>query len=658
MDIEKKDIVTVNLKYGSSVKPLKVLAFAQLCAKALYVTKTDMKLESISVEVARLIGVKKVSNDLILNGLDYLEEINEITKRDNSWQLKNEARKEVSRNIDSSRHQVKGVLKRHFPEVDNPKLLKAWFTEASAHFFGHYGDEWVSAISKNIKSQSYFRNNTIDELLLPSINTCGFNKIQQQLIKGFIAFLSSDDNADQQYLMLISQAMFSARLVAADVGIDPITLEELRDSTFVLDTNVLLPIALENGKRAKAINSLEGALQILNSNLIYTNSTKEEYGRVVTGKRGEILHLIDVFPGEVIEDVSDDFIATAKTRKCRTREDYERFFQSLVDIPASLPNGLGINLEDNNEIQSQIEAAEKDDKLKKQLRKDSIKLRAKWRGPKSESALNHDAALFHVSEFIKKESKCWILSSDRSLQRLAIKQASPHEIPVVLSLSALIEILSVNNAGPELDATDFAPLLANIILNECIPPINTYLIQDLTLLHKINEKAAELPPDDIKGIVGEIIRARIDGKKLRDTSLELKVNRMYQESVINVKRSLKETREKYKLVQEDIKKEKEKTESREKLLIDLKTKQLKNKALGLLVWRLFVKSVVAILISCLAVVIFLTFFDRENKKEIIGYALGVLTFILAAWKQIPRAFLEYKKSCKEAPRNAKRSLDA
>ncbi|MCK4326542.1 hypothetical protein KAW55_07300, partial [bacterium] len=300
MEIEKKDIVTVNLKYGSSVKPLKVLAFAQLCAKALFLSKTPMKMEDVTSEVARLIGVRKISNDLILNGLEYLEEINKIKKKDNSWSLNYEDRKEVAKNIDFSRHQVKGVIKRHFPEVENPKQIKAWFTEASASFFGYYSDEWISAISKNIKAQRFIRGKTIDELLLPSVNKYGFNKIQQQLIGGFIKFLSSNDYADQQYLMLISQAMFSARLVAADVGVDPITLEELRDCTFILDTNVLFSIALESAKTAKAINSLEGALQTLNANLIYLNTTKEEYGRALTGKKGEILHLVDIFPEEVI----------------------------------------------------------------------------------------------------------------------------------------------------------------------------------------------------------------------------------------------------------------------------------------------------------------------------------------------------------------------
>jgi hypothetical protein len=144
-DIDKKDIVTINLKYGSSIKPLKTLAFAQLSAKALFLCG-PLKISDLAKEIARLIGIKKVSEDLIQKGLEYLEEINKAAKRNDEWVLRDETRTEIAKDLDSSRYQVKEALKGHFPENIEEIKLKSWFKEAASNFFGYYGDEWVSAI--------------------------------------------------------------------------------------------------------------------------------------------------------------------------------------------------------------------------------------------------------------------------------------------------------------------------------------------------------------------------------------------------------------------------------------------------------------------------------------------------------------------------------
>ncbi len=73
--LDIKDLVAVNLKYGSSAKPLKILAFAQLSAKALFLTTDFQKIEIITSGIVKLIGVKKISESLVEEGLNYLLEI-------------------------------------------------------------------------------------------------------------------------------------------------------------------------------------------------------------------------------------------------------------------------------------------------------------------------------------------------------------------------------------------------------------------------------------------------------------------------------------------------------------------------------------------------------------------------------------------------------
>lgn len=649
LDTEQTSLVTLNLKYGSSAKPLKTLAFAQLTAKALFRFNTSVKINKLTGGVASLIGVAKVSKQLVQDGLSYLKEMGKVKITNGKWCLLEDAQKEIKSDMDLSKNYVLGVLKRHFPGTIESKNLKNWFTEASADFFGHYGNECVNAISKRIK-QRYQKTKTIEEILEPSIKKYNLIPEKQSLIDGFIKFLSSDDNADHQYFMLLIQALFSARLVAADVGVDLLTLEELKNTNLVLDTNVLFAISLESSRLSKSINSLEDALKSINSKLVYLNTTKEEYNRVLRAKRREVLSLIKIYPNEVIKDSTDDFIITAKSRKCKSRDDYVTFFDSLEKVPSCLPNGYEIKIEDYEDIEKIGELAESDKKLKQKIYDFALRVRPEWKQPKGEAALKHDATLLKVTDFIRKQKKkCWVLSIDKSLQACSINLAGPHSTPSVLSVPALIEILAINNAGPDVDSSNFAPLLSRIILNDCIPPINTYAIQDLYLLNKYNEKVADLPPQNIKQMVKEITKARIQGKTLDNTSLQLKLSRMFQESTMEITKSSEENKQRAIHAEEELKKEKSIRENAEEKLILVTANNIKNKAFK----KLIIKLVFRIILWAILTIVFIRLYyylELDNKEKYIQatYIMTIIGLVINLSVSTPPAINEYKKTCNES----------
>lgn len=77
-EVNKKYIVTVNLKYGTSSKPLKTVAFAELVAKVLFFCGGALEIDKLVIEAIRLIGVKKISKELIEEGLSYLKGQNKV----------------------------------------------------------------------------------------------------------------------------------------------------------------------------------------------------------------------------------------------------------------------------------------------------------------------------------------------------------------------------------------------------------------------------------------------------------------------------------------------------------------------------------------------------------------------------------------------------
>ena len=539
--ILRSQLVTINLKFGSSAKPLRLLAFADLVSNSLVAIKREATVSEIVVEMSRLLGLPGLDEGLVTEALNSLRSDGKARQSSGKWQLNEDARKAIETERETYERVLQEVLSRHFPGSIEPAVLREWFLQASSDFFGFNGEEWVKSISKNTSAR-FAKPQTIKDLLARSIKQYKLDANEEVLVDGYDAFLTSEDPADLQYVMNLGFAMFSAQLVSADTGADPITIDEIRDATFVLDTNALFPVQLDAHRLARSIRALALALTDIGAELIYLEATSQEYRRVYIGKKGEITALFRDYPAQVVLDAKSDFIETGISRGCKTGDDFEAFFDTIRNPPSELPSGLKITKRDDPQIEAETKAAEGDTGLKNAIQKHCLRLRGKWdKRPKSETALKHDAALIRVTEQLRKEKKkTWILSLDRGLRACTAARAGSHGMPAVFMLDGLIQILAVHSGGPSRNAADFAPLLTSILLNRCSPSERTYTPQDLSWLHAIQQRVADFTTEDIKKIVGIVTQHRLAGAMANDPKLQVAVNRAYQDKKREYSREIEE----------------------------------------------------------------------------------------------------------------------
>ena len=626
--VTPSQLATINLRFGSTAQPLKLLAFSDLASKGLCALDREATINEICLEVAKIIGIKQVEEKLIGEALQSLKTDGKVKYQSNKWSLVKEAEYKIKDEVLSFEKEIKSVLERHFSDQIDLEISKKWFMEASADFFGFYGADWVKSVSRNITT-SFVKSKTVEQLLVVSIKKYSLKTYQNELITGFNAFLSSDNTLDQKVIMSLGFAMFSAQLVAADVGSDPIAIDEIRDATFILDTNVLFAIQLDVHRLAKSMNALELALKEIGSKLLFLHTTEEEYKRVYVGKRGGILSLMRSFPDVIVKNAKDDFIATAKARGCETRQDFERFFEEIKNPPRKFPSGLKISKLDDSEIEDEVKKAEKDNPLKSSIQHFYTKLKPKgWHKPKTESALKHDSSLMRVAEKIKKDDKkTWVLTLDRSLQACSVKRSGVHNIPTVLFLEGLIQILAVNNAGPTHNASDFAPLLTNIILNRCNPSENTYTPQDLQWLYSIQERVVDFTPDRIKKIVDVVTMYRLAGMSADNKKLQLAVNRAYLEEKRSFEQELENATNRVRVAEKesgDAKVTLSVTEGALKAETRVKINKSNNSRLVTsLLWRIPVALVAGKLIYSLAILSF----SVLKQNELYDFVLITMTYV-------------------------------
>ena len=90
---------------------------------------------------------------------------------------------------------------------------------------------------------------------------------KEWLNKQYLKFLENDSDPDViATLWDYGTSCFSSTLLTANTGTDPISVDEFRDSTCILDTNVLMYLDLESSEFKSAFAGLENIFESLNIN--------------------------------------------------------------------------------------------------------------------------------------------------------------------------------------------------------------------------------------------------------------------------------------------------------------------------------------------------------------------------------------------------------
>ncbi|RJR28023.1 hypothetical protein C4561_00770 [candidate division WWE3 bacterium] len=641
--ISTKQLITLNLKYGTETKPLKDVAFAQLVSKALYLADSPLSQKQIAVKVKELLGIQKVTRSNIVGGLTYLKDEGKVTEKNaGMWELTLRERSNIESNLNTDQHLMEDVIERHFPSDIDKKIIREWFIDAATDFFGHFGDELVTSITKNTKT----RPKDLKELLKPSINKYSLLANSLELEKGFVDFISCDDDRDKQYFMQLIYAMFSARLVAADLGYDPIAVDEVKNATLVLDTNVLFVLALERHKSAKALKAVINTLNKLGSRVVYLDCTRQEYSRAVSHVKKSTLEIVNYgYPWEVLVNTTDSFMRTAIKRGCSKEEHFNEFFRSIMSVPDTSEFGFSLSFEADAVTEEVSKKAENDKGMQAKIQDFNTRYGSKLREYpiKSPSSLIHDATLIHVCDAKRKEGeKYWVLSLDRSLQMYAVNNTNPHGVSTVISLDILVQVLALNTTAGAVDSNEFAPFLAIMMLNECLPTQGAYSMVDLKTMAQISDEVKILPPANIDRLVDIVKKARFAGKPIDSSQFLVSFNRALQTEKENVGEELRKAHETIESYKVDLDKEKEKSLKVTSYLQDDHKSKLSRRYLRDLVIKILISIIIGLVIGT-PILVFLPKVLGEAYEAYIFLVTTVPVFASALWI-IPKSVKTYKAS--------------
>lgn len=542
----EKTLLAIYLRYDFSSQSLSVMALAQLILKIIFGSPQPTNKTHIKREIKKILGTE-IGNNRIDEAVHLLINDKQIQTNDKEFYLSRNKRDNIEKAQQLFNDRIDRVIDKFFGKAETPKrIILDWFQDTTIEFFSRFKSAWIASKVANRKVKDHYPMliDTITSVI--NKNKAILKEDKEWLIHQYEYFILDNDEDVDSIIWDYGMCAFSASFITAATSADTLSIDIVKDSFFLFDTNILMYLNLEKGQYYDCYVSLEKILRELNIIPAYLDITRNEYVRTMSKKSQEVLNIVDKYDINVLLETDNEFIKTALYRKCENVEDFERFFKDILIPPETFPEGLPIVKYDDGELSKIVDDAITDEDLLKELDsiykgrtkhyKNAIQLEEdsqsqgeldKYRG-KNKFALEHDAGLIKGTQHIRKTEKCFIISRDITVKDYGASHSLRNEPDMVIGLDTLISVLAIDNGGIDVNPTNFKPLFANILRMSLIPEKGSFQVEDLSKFLEIETHFNQLQTEDIVSIAKEYSIGRMKGEP--DKKLALLLSRRYQAS--------------------------------------------------------------------------------------------------------------------------------
>lgn len=513
-------IKSLYLRLDANTSTLTRSAIGQILVKIIYSLGRLVSKEEVFKAYAQLNNINKADENQLLEILEELVN-KDIRKRDGKYYLSTNKKEKIKKSLEQAEDRKNEIVDNYFSNTFSDRnIIEDWLQDVTIKFFECYSDEWISDLLTGHKTVSRSETSIKDLIGKRTFNNSRLDKRDKQILpKKFFDFINDNKGVVNDYLWDYGTSAFAAKLIRNQNGVDSLTIDSFKNSTCILDTNILLFISLES-RFKDGIVALEKVFQSLNVNVAYLYITLKEYQAKVSCQKDMTMRNLDKYGYDIASIPNDDFTNSAKELLCKTLDDFERFFDEKAKIPSKVHDFLPIKLLDNDkELVEVIEKAQKDNNKISEL---NGLFRDLTGHDKKQNALVHDIGLLKGTEHLRKSGKFFVVSEEVCVNLYSKRQPLSDNLPLAIRIDTLINVLAANNDGDTFKASDYVPLFANIVRAGLIPDKDTFRQEELYDLYDMDEQVAQLPSDKIKDIVLEMHELLLKGTDEKVLSRELK----------------------------------------------------------------------------------------------------------------------------------------
>lgn len=622
-------IKSLYLRLNANTSTLTRSAIGQILVKIIYSLDGLVSKEDIFKAYAQINGIGKTNEQQLEEILEELVD-KDIKKRSGKYYLSSSKKAKIAKSVDIAENRKEEILDKYFSNVFSDRtLIEEWLQDVTIKFFESFSDEWISDLltgHKDVyKSESGIRN-------MVERRTLNNKKIDDRdkkvLPKLFFEFVNDNTGTVNDYLWDYGTSAFAAKLIRNQNGVDSLTIDSFKNSTCILDTNVLLFISL-NSRFKDGIIALENVFSSLNVKVGYLYITQKEYQDKVYNQKSMTMRNLEKFGYDIASIPNDDFTTNAKELQCKTSEDFERFFDEKHKMPKVVHESLPIILLDNDsQLVNVVEEAQHNQNKIDELNGIFHNCTGHDKRP---NALIHDIGLLEGVEYLRKNGKYFVVSEEVCVNLYSKKRPLSDNLPLSIRIDTLINVLAANNDGDTFNAADYVPLFANIVRSGLIPNKNTFKQEELYFLYDIDEQVAQLPKEEVEEIVMDMHEMILKGTG--DKELERELKSKITKGKIKVVSDLDSTKQALSLSEKNLKRQEEQNQNLSDALrrniwnseaqkYDEETVQIKKKYQISYPFVVFLISVIAFIFA---------FFNTDTVGSFLSFVISLLVNVIYNW---------------------------
>ena len=257
-------IKSLYLRLVANTSTLTRSAIGQILVKIIYSLDGLVSKEDIFKAYAQINGIGKTNEQQLEEILEELVD-KDVKKRSGKYYLSSSKKAKIAKSVDIAENRKAEILENYFSKVFSDRALIAeWLQDVTIKFFESFSDEWISDLltgHKNVYKRESSIRDMVDRRTLN--NKKIDNRDKKELPRLFFEFVNDNMGIVNDYLWDYGTSAFAAKLIRNQNGVDSLTIDSFKNSTCILDTNVLLFIAL-NSRFKDGIIALEKVFSSLN----------------------------------------------------------------------------------------------------------------------------------------------------------------------------------------------------------------------------------------------------------------------------------------------------------------------------------------------------------------------------------------------------------
>jgi len=387
---------------------------------------------------------------------------------------------------------LKRVLARVLSNVEGD--TQSWefaFIDVLGRIFSLLGREYVAVLVGRKMPREVIREALLRDTCTRSARRFGLPNAD--LLFTRVARFFEEQNPDSSKIIWhFAQGYFALCELSSGIGDEALSEELLAGKTFLLDTNVLFPMAIEGMPRHSGMKKFAQACSRLGGRVAVTRPTLDEFSSSLCRQVEQARDLLPRLPGALVEQLRDPvYHAYLNHIESNPGSGLDDALSSLAN-PRSLVRSIdGVSVVDDRWF-ADIENSSNLRRMVEEVRNVSRELRGK---AKTWNIAKHDAKLLmFVAHERERGEDCLVVSLDSVLPSCA--QDDGQEQPVVVLLDALLQWVCPGLEGVA-NEDELAEIFASALYTRLFPWEDNLQLQHLSLLDQIGQDCFALPEEDL-----------------------------------------------------------------------------------------------------------------------------------------------------------------